>query len=172
MLFYYDMPNFRSGSLKFLDMKVAQLRWNGSTWQRENILSFAPYHRANLTGQAVYACSGAQKPGDINTVVVVEGRHGEYSGSGFQTIVEPCRARAVLYRRSKTGWRRIGPITDAPETREGAAPAETFETRAQWVERTRGDFEMILSRVTHYRAYQDWRASIIGWTLKGRQHHP
>lgn len=168
MLFYYNMPNFRSGSLKFLDMKVAQLRWNGSTWQRENILAFAPYHRANLTGQAVYACSGAQKPGDINTVVVVEGRHGEYSGSGFQTIVVPCRARAVLYRRSKAGWHRIGPITDAPETWEGPVPSETFETRAQWVERTPGDFEVILSRVTHYRAFQVWRSSIIGLTLKGK----
>ena len=168
MLFYYNMPNFRSGSLKFLNMTVAQLRWDGSTWQLQDILALAPYHRANLNGQAVYACSGAQKPGDIDTVVVMEGRHGEYSGSGFQTIVVPCRARAVLYRRSKAGWQRIGPVADGPETRGGSVPTEAFETRPQWVERTPGDSEVILSRVTHYRAYQGWRSSLIGVALQGK----
>lgn len=167
MLFYYNMPNFRSGSRKSMDMTVAQLRWNGSTWRLENILTPAPYHRANLNGQAVYACSGAQKPGDIDTVVVMEGRHGEYSGSGFETVVVPCRARAVLYRRSETGWQRIGPITDSPETWDDPAQPEAFETRPQWVERARDDFELVLSRVTYYRAYRDWTSSLIGTRLSG-----
>ena len=168
MLFYHNMPNFRSGSLKFLDMTVSQLRWDGSRWQIEEIQNAAPYHRANLKGQAVYACSGAQKPGDIDTAVVMEGRHGEYSGSGFQTIVVPCRAHAVLYRRSEAGWRRIGPVTGAPETWEDPSQPEAFETRVQWIERARGDFELILSRVTRYRAFQDWTSTLIGAAIQGK----
>ena len=165
MLFYYNMPNFRSGSLKFLEMTAAQLRWDGSGWRLEDILRSAPYHRANLTGQGVYACSGVQKPGDINTVVLMEGRRGEYAGSGFETVVAPCRARAVLYRRSSAGWRRIGPLTEGFGLRQESLAAEIFETRAQWVHRGTGGLELILSRVSHYRAFQGWRSSLIGMTL-------
>jgi len=161
ILFYYDMPNFRSGSMRFLEMKVAQARWNGSDWRMEDIPASAPYHRANLKGRAVYACSGAQRPGDINTVVLMEGSHGEYSGAGFETINTPCRAHAVLYRRSHESWRRIGRITDAPERWEHTGRPEAFETRAQWVH-GRGEVpELILSRVTHYRAYEEWASALI-----------
>ncbi|MDY0165740.1 MAG: BNR-4 repeat-containing protein [Thermoguttaceae bacterium] len=165
MLFYYNMPNFRSGSMEFLNMTVAQLRWDGSKWQLEDVLTPAPYHRANLGAGAVYACSGAQKPGDIDTVVVMEGQHGVYSGNDFRTIEVPCRARAVLYRRSPDGWRRVGPVTSAPETRPDLAGSEVFETRPQWIQNAQGDFQLILSRVTHYRAYQDWTSSLIGVTM-------
>ena len=137
MLFYYHMPNFRSGSLQFLDMTVAQLRWDGSRWRLEDILTPAPYHRANLGAGAVYACSGAQKPGDINTVVVMEGQHGQYAGKDFATVRVPCRAHAVLYRRSEEGWQRIGPCTSDPEAWGDTARGEAFETRVQWVERIR-----------------------------------
>lgn len=162
MLFYYDMPNFRSGSREFLDMTVSQLRWDGAAWQLEDILSGTPYHRANLNAGAVYACSGAQKPGDIDTVVVMEGQHGVYAGSDFGTIVRPCRSRAVLYRRADAGWQRIGPLTSAPETWGDPARPEAFETRPQWIEGPRGSLELVLSRVTHYRAFQDWTSSLIG----------
>ena len=175
MLFYTNMPNFRSGSLKFLDMTVSQLRWDGSAWQLEDILCPAPYHRANLNAGAVYACSGAQKPGDINTVVVMEGQHGVYSGgrtclpsppavnSDFSTVEVPCRARAVLYRRSEGGWQRIGPVTSAPGAWADPAKPEAFETRPQWVRHAGGDLHLVLSRVTHYRAYDAvWASSLIG----------
>lgn len=162
MLFYHNMPNFRSGTREFLDMTVSQLRWDGSTWLREDILTPAPYHRANLDAGAVYACSGAQTPGDIDTVVVMEGQHGVYSGGDFGTIELPCRARAVLYRRTPNGWQRLEPVTSAPETWANSTKRELFETRPQWVRHAQGDFQLILSRVTHYRAYQDWTSSLVG----------
>lgn len=165
MLLYYNMPNFRSGSLKFLDMAVAQIRWNGSAWQMTDILKRAPYHRANMSAQGVYPCSGAQRPGDVNTVVLMEGKRGEYAGSGFGDIVAPCRAQAVLYRQTDGAWKRIGPVTDASETLEKPGSGEAFETRAQWIHGADRAFDIILSRVTHYRAYQEWRSALIGVRL-------
>lgn len=47
-------------------------------------------------------------------------------------------------------------------------PTEAFETRPQWIERAPGDFEVILSRVSHYRTYQGLKSSLIGVALQSQ----
>ena len=56
-----------------------------------------------------------------------------------------------------------------PETWKNPVRPEAFETRPQWVQRAQGDFQLILSRITHYRAYQDWASSLMGVTLPENQ---
>ena len=57
------------------------------------------------------------------------------------------------------------PLTHPPEAWADPVSPEAFETRPQWVRNAGNDLQFVLSRVTRYLGYTDWRSSLIGLTL-------